>query len=340
MSILVTGGAGYIGSHTVRRLRQEGHDVAVLDSLELGHPEATPAVPLVVGDIADQGLVADTVARHQVDTIVHFAAYKAPGESMRDPGRYFANNVAGTASLLEAAHRAGVSAVVFSSSCAVYGTPERLPVAEDAPIRPESPYGESKALVERMLVWYDACHGMRSVSLRYFNAAGAAADASIGEDWSVTLNLVPLVMKALLGRRPPFQLFGTDYPTPDGTAIRDYVHVEDLAEAHVRAVDYLAAGGISTTLNLGTGMGSSVRQVLAAAEAASGRPVPVEEAPRRPGDPVALYANNTRARQVLGWAPRHGLDEMVATAWRWHSTHPDGFERAKPSAVGQGGSLR
>jgi UDP-glucose-4-epimerase GalE len=333
MSILVTGGAGYIGSQTVKELSHQGRDVVVLDSLELGHPQATGAAPLVVGDIADQRLVADTIARHSVDTIIHFAAYKAPGESMREPGRYFTNNVAGTASLLETARRGGVATMVFSSSCAVYGTPDRLPVAEDAPIRPESPYGESKALVERMLGWYEACHGMRSVSLRYFNAAGAAADASIGEDWSVTLNLVPLMMKALLERRPPLQLFGTDYPTPDGTAIRDYIHVEDLAEAHVRAVDYLVAGGVSTTLNLGTGMGSSVRQVLGAAEAASGRPVPVEEAPRRPGDPVALYADTAKAREVLGWGPRYGLAEIVATAWHWHSTHPDGFEPAKPSTV-------
>lgn len=340
MSILVTGGAGYIGSHTIRRLCQEDRDVVVLDSLELGHPQAVGTAPLVVGDIADQAMVADTVARYSVDTIVHFAAYKAPGESMQHPGRYFANNVAGTASLLETAHRAGVDKVVFSSSCAVYGTPERLPVAEDAPIRPESPYGESKALVERMLAWYEACHGMRSVSLRYFNAAGAATDASIGEDWSVTLNLVPLVMKALLGRRPPLQLFGTDYPTPDGTAIRDYIHVEDLAEAHVSAVDYLEVGGVSATLNLGTGMGSSVRQVLAAAEAASGRPVPVEEAPRRPGDPVALYADTRQAKRVLGWAPRYGLAEIVATAWQWHSRRLDGFEDAKTWAASRHRSER
>lgn len=326
MSILITGGAGYIGSHTVRRLHQEGREVVVLDSLEFGHPRATGGVPLVVGDIADQALVADTVARHSVDTIVHFAAYKAPEESMRDPGRYFANNVTGTASLIQAARKAGVEAFVFSSSCAVYGTPEHLPVSEEAPIGPESPYGESKAMVERVLAWYSACCGMRSVSLRYFNAAGAALDASIGEDWTVTLNLVPVVMKALLGRQAHLQLFGTDYPTPDGTAIRDYVHVEDLADAHMGAVDYLAAGGASTTLNLGTGRGSSVRQVLAAAEVAAGRPVPVKEAPRRPGDPVALYADTTLAQEVLGWKPRYGLADIVATAWQWHSSHPDGFE--------------
>ena len=319
MPVLVTGGAGYIGSHTVRRLRQRGDDVVVLDTLEFGHRDAVPDTPLVVGDVGDFDLVADLVSRHRIDSLVHFAAYKAAGESIENPGRYFMNNVAATARLLEAAYRNGVERFVFSSSCAVYGTPEQTPVSEDAPVRPESPYGESKSLVERMLRWYDASLGMRSVSLRYFNAAGAAMDGSLGEDWSVSLNLVPLVMKALLGASPPLRVFGTDYPTPDGTAIRDYIHVDDLADAHLRALDYLAAGGASEVLNLGTGVGSSVREVLAAAERAAGRPVPAEDAPRRPGDPVALWADSTRARAVLGWEARHGLDEIVSSAWKWHS---------------------
>jgi UDP-glucose-4-epimerase GalE len=325
MSILVTGGAGYIGSHTVRLLRELGYSVVVLDSLEFGHREAVGDVPLVVGDIADAARVADLVATHDVDAVVHFAGYKAAGESMENPGRYFANNVAGSGALLESLHGAGVDRLVFSSSCAVYGSPERLPVDEDEPIRPESPYGESKAVVERMLHWYDACHGMRSTSLRYFNAAGAASDATLGEDWAVTLNLVPLVMKSLLGRRPPLQLYGTDYPTPDGTAIRDYIHVEDLADAHVRALEYLAGGGSTVSLNVGTGRGSSVRQVIEAAESVAGRQVPVEVAPRRPGDTVSVYADGTRAREMLGWAPKYGLEEIVGTAWHWHSTHPDGY---------------
>jgi UDP-glucose-4-epimerase GalE len=325
MTILVTGGAGYIGSHTVRRLGEQGHDVVVLDTLEFGHRAALGGVPLVVGDIADAALVTKVVGEYGVDAVVHFAAYKAAGESMRDPGRYFANNVAGTASLLNALQRAGVTKLVFSSTCAVYGTPASLPVGEEQAIAPESPYGESKALIERMLHWYDVCHGLRSVSLRYFNAAGASSDATIGEDWTVTLNLVPLVMKALLGRSPALRLYGTDYPTPDGTAIRDYIHVDDLADAHLRALDYLGGGGETVALNVGTGTGSSVHQVIAAAEAVAKRPVPVEVAPRRPGDPVALYADNTRVRQVLGWEPRYGLDEVVATAWRWHSSHPEGY---------------
>jgi UDP-glucose 4-epimerase len=323
MSVLVTGGAGYIGSHTVRQLLARGQEVVVIDSLEFGHPEAVGDAPLVVGDIADPDLVTKTIDGYGVDSVVHFAAYKAAGESFQNPGRYFQNNVAGTARLLEAAYRGGVDRLVFSSSCAVYGTPDEVPVRESAAIRPESPYGESKALVERMLQWYDVCLGMRSVSLRYFNAAGAALDGSIGEDWSVTTNLVPVTMKALLGRRPPLQIFGTDYPTEDGTAIRDYIHVDDLADAHLRALDYLAAGGSAIAVNLGTGTGSSVRQVIAAAERAAGRPVPAEEAPRRAGDPVGLWADNTAARATLGWSPRYDLDDIVASAWRWHSSHPD-----------------
>ena len=319
MSVLVTGGAGYIGSHTVRQLRQRGESVVVLDSLEFGSRDAVADTPLVVGDIADSDLVAETIARQHVDSIVHFAAYKAPGESFENPGRYFQNNVAGTARLLETAYRSGVRRFVFSSTCAVYGTPERAPVAEDQPIHPESPYGESKALVERMLHWYDECLGLRSVSLRYFNAAGAAMDGSLGEDWSMTLNLVPLAMKALLGRRPPLEVYGTDYPTPDGTAIRDYIHVDDLADAHLKALDHLGRGGETVALNLGTGTGSSVREVLAAAERAAGRPVPARDAPRRPGDPVALWADNRRAKELLGWEPRYGLDEIVTSAWQWHS---------------------
>jgi UDP-glucose-4-epimerase GalE len=319
MSVLVTGGAGYIGSHTVRQLRLRGDRVVVLDSLEFGNRDSVADTPLVVGDIADSEKVADTIERHGVDAIVHFAAYKAAGESFENPGRYFSNNVGGTASLLDTARRAGVQHFVFSSTCAVYGTPESTPVSEDAPIHPESPYGESKAMVERMLEWYDRCHGLRSVSLRYFNAAGAAMDGSLGEDWAVTLNLVPLAMKALLGRSRALKVFGTDYPTPDGTAIRDYIHVDDLADAHLRALDYLADGGATTAVNLGTGLGSSVREVLAAAERAAGRPVPADDAPRRAGDPVALWADNTRARELLGWKARYGLEEIVSSAWQWHS---------------------
>ena len=333
MAVLVTGGAGYVGSHTVRLLRDLERRVVVLDSLESGHPQAVGDVPLVVGDTADDRLVTSVIAEHHVDAVVHFAGYKAAGASMHQAGRYFVNNVAATARLLDTLHRCGVGRLVFSSSCAVYGTPERLPVGEDQPVRPESPYGETKASLERMLRWYDRSHGMRSVSLRYFNAAGAAADGSIGEDPRVTTNLIPLVMQALLGRRPPVQVFGTDYPTADGTAIRDYVHVEDLADAHVRALDLLAEGGQTTTLNLATGVGSSVREVLAAAGTVAGRPVPAEDAPRRPGDPVGLYADTALARQVLGWEADRGLGDIVSSAWQWHAAHPDGYATGRATGA-------
>ena len=257
--------------------------------------------------------------------MIHFAAYKSPAESMLEPQRYFGNNAAKTASLIDTLQRAGVGRIVFSSTCAVYGTPERVPVGEDAPIHPESPYGESKAMTERVLGWYDRCLGLRSVSLRYFNAAGTWPDGSIGEDWTLTINLIPLLMKAALGRRGPLQVYGTDYPTPDGTAIRDYVHVVDLADAHLKALEYLEGGGATTVLNLGTGVGSSVFEVLAAAERVIGRPVPHELVARRPGDPVALYADTARSREVLGWTAEHGLDEILASAWAWHSTHIDGY---------------
>ncbi|MBW8076985.1 MAG: UDP-glucose 4-epimerase GalE, partial [Gallionella sp.] len=274
MTVLVTGGAGYIGSHTVKALRARGEDVVVLDTLEFGSRDVIGDTPLVQGDIANDALVAKVISDHHIDSIVHFAAYKAAGESFEQPGRYFLNNVAGSTRLIDTAQKAGIDRIVFSSTCAVYGTPATVPVGEDAPVKPESPYGESKALVERILGWYDRCLGVRSVSLRYFNAAGAAMDGSLGEDWTLSLNLVPVAMKALLGAGPPLRIFGTDYPTPDGTAIRDYIHVDDLADAHLRALDYLRHGSASTAINLGTGAGSSVREVLTAAERASGRPVP------------------------------------------------------------------
>ncbi|MFZ0251976.1 MAG: UDP-glucose 4-epimerase GalE [Acidimicrobiales bacterium] len=324
MTILVTGGAGYIGSHTVRLLQARGRDVVVLDTMESGHRAAVDA-PLVEGDINDDTTVAQIINDFGVDSVVHFAAYKAAGESMADPGKYFRNNVAGTAALLETLTRSGVTRVVFSSSCAVYGTAETVPVADDAPLQPESPYGESKAMVERMLGWYDRCAGVRSVSLRYFNAAGAWPDGSLGEDWRVTLNLVPNIMKSLLLEpHGTLQLYGTDYPTPDGTAIRDYVHVLDLADAHLRALEYLDGGGATTTINLGTGVGSSVLEVIAATERITGRSVAFERRPRRPGDPVALYSGNGRARTLIGWEARYGLDDIVASAWAWHSNHVEG----------------
>jgi UDP-glucose 4-epimerase len=325
MTVLVTGGAGYIGSHTVRALRVRGREVVVLDNLSNGREEAVLGAPLVVGDIDDGLLIEKIVAEYDVDSCLHFAALKAVGESMEQPARYFDNNVSGTITLLEGLQRSGVGRVVFSSSAAVYGSTDRHPIDEATPLHPESVYGETKALVERVLHWFDVTLGVRSVSLRYFNAAGASTDGRIGEDFAITQNLVPVLMKAVLGKRPPLEVFGTDYPTPDGTAIRDYIHVEDLAEAHVLALEYLEAGGATTALNLGTGRGASVREVLDAARRITGRDIPVTESPRRPGDPVTLVADNRRAREVLGWEPQRGLDDIVASAWQWHAAHPDGF---------------
>jgi UDP-glucose-4-epimerase GalE len=329
MTVLVTGGAGYIGSHTVRALRDEGSDVVVLDSLEYGHREAVLDAPLEVGDIADADLVRRVVDRHGVDAVVHFAGYKAAGESMEVPERYFDNNVARTARLLDTLQSCGVDRVVFSSSCSVYGSPSALPVDESHPTGPESPYAESKLLVERMLRWFDECHGMRSVSLRYFNAAGASFDARIGEDSPKPLNLVPLAMLAALGKIPALAVYGTDYDTRDGTCIRDYIHVDDLADAHVRALRHLERGGETRALNVGTGRGSTVLEVIEGAKAVSGVDFPVELAPRRPGDPSAVWADNTLVRAVLGWEARHDLDAILSSAWAWHSSRPDGYATAR-----------
>ena len=315
----MTGGAGYIGSHTVRALRAAGRPVVVLDSLELGTADAVIDAELVVGDISDEALVERTCREHEVASVVHFAAYKNVGESMSDPGRYFHNNIDGTVHLVEATMRAGVRQVVFSSSCSVYGTPPSVPVDESAPIAPESVYADTKATVERILRWYGQTHHLRAASLRYFNAAGASFDSRIGEDWQYALNLIPVAMRALLAGDPPeLQVFGTDYPTPDGTCIRDYIHVDDLADAHVKALDHLDRGGETVEVNVGTGVGSSVLEVLHAIEAVAGRPVPHRLAPRRAGDPVSTFADPTRAADLLGWRAEHGLTEIVRTAYDWH----------------------
>lgn len=320
MTVLVTGGAGYIGSHTVRALRASGHRVVVLDSLERGSVDALLGADLVVGSIADRDLVARTCERFGVVSVVHFAAHKSVGESMTNPGRYWENNVMGTVHLVEAMCAAGVDKIVFSSSASVYGTPDVVPVTEDAPIQPENVYAESKAQMEKIISWYGVTHGVSSVSLRYFNAAGASLDGVIGEDWSVTTNLVPLVMKAVLGESGPVQVFGDDYPTADGTGVRDYIHVEDLATAHVAAVDYLHAGGTDLCVNLGTGLGSSVRQILDLAAEVAGSPVPHEVVGRRLGDPAAVYADVARAEAALGWRAERTLAEIISSAYAWHAS--------------------
>jgi UDP-glucose 4-epimerase len=334
--VLVTGGAGYIGSHTVGVLLGAGHDVVVLDTLAHGHPAAVPDAELVVGDAGDRNLVRDLLEKRKIEAVVHFAGRKSVSESIEDPGGYFEANVGASLALLGAMADRGVSQLVFSSTCAVYGTPDTLPVDESSRLQPENPYGESKLLVERMAPWFEAAHGVRTVSLRYFNAAGAALDGSNGEDWDHAENLVPVVLQVAAGRRARVDVYGTDYPTPDGTAIRDYVHVLDLADAHVRALHHLARGGDSATINLGTGHGASVREVIDAAMAATGRPIESRDAPRRPGDPAAIWADARAAGALLDWTPRYDLDAIVASAWAWHESHPDGhgpLPQARPRAV-------
>ena len=318
MAVLVTGGAGYIGSHTVRLLVAQQREVVVLDSLELGTKSRIGSVPFYEGSISDEKLIEKICKKHDIDEVIHFAAYKAVGESMEQPLRYYNNNVAGTINLVRALLANGVERLVFSSSAAVYGNPNSVPVTEEEPMKPESVYAETKAVMERFLASCEAI-GLRTVSLRYFNAAGASADSTIGEDWSMSQNLVPLVMKAILGFSGPLNVFGNDYPTPDGTCIRDYIHVEDLADAHIKALDYLATGGKSLACNVGTGKGTSVLQVLDMAEQVSGRKVPHVITHRRPGDPVSVFADPTMVRALLGWKATHDLRDIISSAWNWHS---------------------
>lgn len=320
MTILVTGGAGYIGSHTVRQLRSEGRDVIVLDSLERGNRDALLGAPFVQGDISDSALVAEVCRKHKVQSVIHFAAYKSVGESMIDPAKYWRNNVQGTVDLLEGMLKADVRKIVFSSSAAVYGNPDSLPIREDAPLRPENVYAETKAVMERVIHWYGQTHGVRWVSLRYFNAAGASSDGVLGENWDMSTNLVPLVMKAALGASGPVKVFGNDYPTPDGTGVRDYIHVEDLAIAHAKAVDHLTAGQDNVTLNLGTGCGVSVMEIIRETESALGRPVPYEVVGRRPGDPATVYADPSRAHLVLRWTSSLDMSKIIASAANWHQS--------------------
>ncbi|MBI4935594.1 MAG: UDP-glucose 4-epimerase GalE [Actinobacteria bacterium] len=326
MTILITGGAGYIGSHTARLFQQQGRDLVVLDSLEYGNAASVQGIPLEVGDIADESLVSDICRRYGVTAVVHFAAYKFVGESMEQPDKYWHNNVAGTIAMLRALRAANVQHLVFSSSCSVYGTPAAVPVDESAAIHPESVYAETKAMVERILQWQSELTDFRAVSLRYFNASGAHPDGDIGEVWDRAQNLIPLVMKSALGKSGPLQVRGDDYPTPDGTGVRDYVHVCDLAEAHAAAIDHLRRGGAAGAFNVGTGKGFSVLEVLEAAARAAGRDIPHEFAPRRAGDVAAVWGDTSKASTELGWVASRTLDDIVRTAWQWHSTHPNGYD--------------
>ena len=326
MTVLITGGAGYIGSLTARLIRASGRAIVILDTLENGHRKAVGDAPFVQGDVADSALVERICSEHGVDEVVHFAAYKAVGESMSNPEKYFSNNVIGSQKLFGALNNAGVERVVFSSTAAVYGTPATVPVQETDPLHCESVYAETKLMIENTLRWYAQTTPMRHACLRYFNAAGASDDATLGEDWRFSQNLIPHVMKAVLGHSPALQVFGDDFPTPDGTGVRDYIHVEDLARAHVAALDYLSAGNESITCNVGTGHGTSVLEIIAATERISGKKVPHEIVARRPGDPSQCYADAGLITEKFDWSPQRNLDDIISSAYAWHSSHPQGHD--------------
>src|SRR5712691_1350607 len=319
-TILVTGGAGYVGSHACKALAKAGHTPVVYDNLSRGHRAAVRWGPLVEGDLHDTARLAAALREHQVVAVMHFAAFAYVGESMTEPETYYRNNFGGTLALLAAMREAGVARIVFSSTCAVYGMPEHLPIRETTAKAPLNPYGETKQAIERALHWYAGAYGLRYAALRYFNAAGADPGGEIGEDHEPETPLIPLILRAALDKGDPISIYGTYYPTRDGTAIRDYIHVSDLADAHVRALGHLAAGGDSAVLNLGTGRGHSVREVIAAVERIGGRKVPQREVARRPGDPSELVADPALALSQLGWLPRHSdLDTIIATALAWET---------------------
>jgi len=316
--ILITGGAGYIGSHTAKLLANAGLEPVVLDNLSRGHREAVQWGPLVEADLADRKALDHVFRQYSIEAVMHFAAFAYVGESMQKPEIYFQNNVVNSLTLLESMRAVGVRNIVFSSSCATYGHPRQVPISEAHVQRPVNPYGESKLFVERLLEWYGCIHGFSWVALRYFNAAGADPEGTLGENHDPETHLIPRAIDAALGLIPQLEIYGTDYDTPDGTAIRDYLHVSDIGRAHVAALGYLQSGGSSCALNLGTGTGHSVREIAAMVEQVSGNKVPALEAPRRPGDPASLVAEASKAGQVLGWQPRlSALKTIVETAWNW-----------------------
>lgn len=326
MSILVCGGAGYVGSHCLEALKAAGYDCVVVDDLSRGHRAAVGESPLYVGNIADDALMDRVFREHHIEVVLHFAAASQVGESMKDPLLYYENNLCATVALLRSMRRHEVGRIVFSSSAAVYGEPDTVPIPEESPKAPTNTYGETKLAMERLMHWCHVAYGLEYVSLRYFNAAGASPSGIIGEDHTPETHLIPLVLQAAQGRREKVSIFGDDYPTPDGTCIRDYIHTSDLASAHLLAARRLLAGEGSGIFNLGSEHGLSVRQIIDAARKVTGRDFPVEVAPRRAGDPAVLIASNRKAREELGWVPAHSdAESILASAWAWHSSHPDGF---------------
>ncbi len=325
--VLVTGGAGYIGSHMCKVLRENRIDHVVFDNLEKGHERATGRSPVFFGDLRDRVSVDRLFAEFEIDTVLHFAAYSEVGESVKKPSQYYRNNVGGAQNLLEAMHRANVDKLVFSSTASVYGEPNEVPISEQHDTNPTNPYGRSKQMVEQMLADFAMAYGTRHVNLRYFNAAGCDPDGRLGEDHRPETHLIPNVLLALGGKHDTFKVLGTDYDTPDGTCVRDFVHVMDLCEAHLLAMNHLQNGGDPKTYNLGTGTGNSVREVLKAAEKATGRTCPIEEVARRPGDPARLVASSEKIKQELGWSPKYtDLEETIGHAWHWMREFPNGYD--------------
>lgn len=319
MKVLVTGGAGYIGAHAVRELKKAGYEVVIFDNLIYGHRELAQGEQLIVGELENAALLRDVFAEHRVEAVMHFAAFAYVGESVENPAKYYRNNVAATLNLLDVMREAKVHRLIFSSTCATYGEPQDIPISESHPQNPINPYGASKLMVERILQDYSKAYGLKYVVLRYFNAAGADESGEIGEDHNPETHLIPLVLDAALGRRKHITIYGTDYDTPDGTCIRDYIHVTDLALAHILGLKYLENGGASDVFNLGNGNGFSVREVIETAKAITGAEIPVVEGARRAGDPAKLIGSAEKAKRVLGWKPKFNqLETIIATAWKWH----------------------
>ena len=327
MRLLVLGGAGYIGSHTAVELLESGHEVVIVDSLVTGYEAAVPEGAIFYqGDIRDYDFLNSLFKKEAIDAVIHFAAFSLVGESVTDPLKYYENNLYGTKVLLKAMIDNGVNKIVFSSTAATYGEPENIPILEDDRTCPTNPYGETKLAMEKMMKWSANAYGLKYVSLRYFNACGAHKNAKIGEAHNPESHLIPLVLQVPNGKRESVSIYGTDYDTPDGTCIRDYIHVTDLAEAHILAVEYLMKGGESNVFNLGNGVGYSVREVIETARKVTGHPIPAVEIPRRAGDPARLVASGEKAKTVLGWEPKiTSLEDIIRSAWVWHSTHPNGY---------------
>jgi UDP-glucose-4-epimerase GalE len=325
MRVLVTGGAGYVGSHAAKLLAESEHSVVVVDNLAEGHRAAVGKLPLVVADLLDRKTIAGVIKENRIDAVMHFAAFAYVGVSVTEPAKYYQNNIVGTLALLDAMRETGINRIVFSSTCATYGIPERVPIPEDHPQQPINPYGFTKLAIERALADYAHAYGLGYAALRYFNASGAAGDGTIGEDHDPETHLIPLVLQVALGQREYVQIFGTDYPTPDGTCIRDYIHVDDLAAAHLAALEKLTPG-MELKLNLGTGNGVSVQEVIDVCRSVTGHAIPTRAAPRRAGDPPELVADASLAKHVLGWEAKHKqVRSIVETAWAWHRKHPHGY---------------